>query len=170
MLNGTKSLFHRIVLVSLVLYSLTLAIYFIKFYEPFEPIQGIDNSTNEMFKSWHNYEIKSFLIISILVCIVVSLIILIVYNEIEFYFKPVKEINARLKSKEMTMGGSVSPGGNSYYGYTYRLVFETEEGEEMSFMVLPVNYMTVFQGNIGILKYKKGITDRFVGFDITSIE
>ncbi len=53
---------------------------------------------------------------------------------------------------------------------TYKLTFELENGDEMSFPVDDRHYVTILEGNKGIMKYKEGIVRQYVGFYVTEIE
>jgi hypothetical protein len=177
--NIVKNFLIRLAIMTFILYGVTIPIYFLHFHKPHELLpEKLYNGEadqwaiekNIMYKSWDHDEIVNFCILAFMVCLIVSLIIVIVYSEIEYYIKPVITVEAVLKSKETNGSMAGDPRSGSVPSYRYYLIFETDEGVEMVFPVGPQHYVTLFEGNKGILKYKKGITERFVGFDITAIE
>nr|WP_276575905.1 DUF2500 family protein [Oceanirhabdus seepicola] len=105
-----------------------------------------------------------FSIFSFIICIFVSYIILI-------FITPVTEVNAKLKSKKCDSKINVSlKGGGAYRVNTYKLTFELDNGDEMSFPVYDKHYVTILEGNKGIMKYKKGLVNRYVGFYVKEVE
>jgi hypothetical protein len=165
----------RLGIITLILYSLTIMIYFLYFYKPIEPIsKGTNNSaiinTNEIIMSVNRSNLIFFLVISLMLCFLTSLFISILFNEIVLYFKPTFTVYAKLKSKEAVMSTSGNHRGFSYVGYNYILNFELDDGSELAFQVLPKHYMTILEGNKGIVKYNEAIVKRFIGFDLKEIE
>lgn len=166
--NREKRIFSiRIGILTLILYTFALVIYFMCFYEPFKPFYG---DSNELVKSIEREQVMITLISIFGLCIVVSLVILIIYNEIEFYNKPIITVSARLVSREVAKQIQGDYRGFSNISYAYKLTFKTDSGVDMNFQVSPKHYFTIFEGNKGILKYKQGISRRFIGFDIQEIE
>lgn len=157
----------RIGILTLTLFTLALVIYFMCFYKPFKPVYG---DSNELVKSIEQEQVIITLILIFGLCIIVSLIILIIYNEIEFYNKPIITVSARLVSKELAKQIQGDHRGFSNIGYAYKLTFKTESGVDMDFQVSQKHYFTILEGNKGVLKYKQGISIRFIGFDIQKIE
>ncbi len=140
-----------------------------KFYEPFEP-EPIYGQANELFKSIERENLIFFLILAFLICFLVSMFISLLYDEIVLYSTPIVAVNARLKSKESVMEMHGNHRGFSHVGFNYNLIFEIENGVNINFRVTPKYYMTIIEGNKGILKYKQGVSKRFIGFDIKQIE
>lgn len=174
-----RALFKRGGILTIVLYVITVPVYILCFYKPHDLLpEKLYNGEkdqwaielNEMYKSWNHDEIVHFCLTAFLCCLIVSMLILTVYNEIEFYIKPVITVEARLKSKDTNVSMAGNTRGVSVPRLEYYLTFETVDSVEMIFEVGPEHYMTLFEGNRGILKYKKGMIERFTGFDITAIE
>lgn len=130
------------------------------------PVYG---SVNVYIKSLDRWDIIFFTLVPFEISLVTSIIILLIYAEIELYTKPIISVNATLKSKTAVMKVSGDHKGFSSVGYDYKLTFETDDGTEMVFPVLPMHYMTIIEGNKGVLKYKQGVYTRFVGFDIMEV-
>jgi hypothetical protein len=171
----------RIGIITLISYSATLIIYFKYYYKPlklmdisgFEGEGGFYDSlveTNKLFKTMNREDILFFCIISLFMCLAVSIVISLIHEEIVLYRKPIISVNARLKLKDSVMRMCGDYTGFSAAGYNYNLTFETDDGIEMNFPVIPKQYMIVCEGNKGILKYKQGVFNRFVSFDIKEIE
>jgi len=168
----------RLGVITLTLYILAIAVYFIHFYEPAEylnPRPGYEiineiKELNELCKSMKREEIIFFLVISLLVCFFVSMVISVIYEEIVMYTKPIITVKAKLKSKEADMRIAGSYTGFSAVGFIYSLIFEMDNGEEISFAVVPKYYATIIEGNKGNLKYKQGLYNRFIDFELTEIE
>lgn len=157
----------RVGILTLISYTVTLVIYFSHFYKPFKPIYG---EVNELVKSIERDNMIYTLMLAFLFCFMASLVISIIINEIIIYNKPVITVSARLKLKESAMQMQGDYRGFSYIGYKYNLTFETASGVNINFGVAPKYYMTLIEGNKGILKYKQGTTKRFIGFDIQEIK
>lgn len=85
------------------------------------------------------------------------------------YTTPIIAVKARLKSKGSDMEMYGDHRGFSHVGFNYSLTFEIENGVELNFRVVPKYYMTIIEGNSGILKYKQGVYKRFIGFDVKQI-
>ncbi len=169
-----KLITKKLVAILLVLYSITIGVYFKWFYKPIGRIHSSDTSRvvriNQTLESIDKKMLTSFFIISFLLCFTASILILIVLEEIRLYNAPIIEVNAKLLSKVATT--SISGGsrfGTSYVSSLYKLNFEIENGEKLSFRVSPKNYCIVLEGNKGTLKYKEGRINRFVGFDLKEI-
>lgn len=165
----------RLGVITLILYIVTIAVYFMCFYKPVEylnPIPGYEaiNEINELYKSMKREEIIFVLVISLLFCFLVSMVISIIYEEIIMYTKPIITVKARLKSKEADMRIAGNYTGFSAVGFIYSLIFEMDNEEEISFAVVPKYYATIIEGNKGMLKYKQGTYNRFIGFELTEIE
>lgn len=165
----------RLGVITLILYIVTIVVYFMCFYEPVEylkPIPGFEiiNQANETLKSLKRQEIIFFFVISLLFCFLISMVISFIYEEIIMHTKPIITVKARLKSKEADMRIAGSYTGFSAVGFIYSLIFEMDNGEEISFAVVPKYYATIIEGNKGILKYKQGTYNRFVDFELTEIE
>ncbi|MBU3130352.1 DUF2500 family protein [Clostridium tagluense] len=161
-------------IIILILYSITIIVYFTCFYKPLELLtSNLDMpeiaSVNETLKSISRDDIMFFFIGSFLGVVFTLMIVTLVYEEIVLCTKPIIAVNARLKSKESVMQMSGSYMGFSSVGYKYNLIFETDNEVEMIFVVIPKYYATIIEGNKGILKYKQGRLNRFIGFDLTSI-
>ncbi|MBU3146295.1 DUF2500 family protein [Clostridium sp. CF012] len=159
----------------LILYSITIMVYFTCFYKPLELIaSNLDipeiASANEILKSINRDDIMFFFIFSFLGVVAILLIVTFIYQEIVLCTKPIIAVNARLKSKESVMQMSGDYMGFSSVGYNYKLIFETDNEVEMVFVVVPKYYATIMEGNKGILKYKQGRLNRFIGFDLKSID
>jgi len=165
----------RLGVITLILYIVTIAVYFMCFYEPVEylkPIPGFEiiNQANETLKSLKRQEIIFFFVISLLFCFLVSMIISFIYEEIIMHTKPIITVKAKLKSKEVDMKISGDYTGFSSVGFIYSLTFKLDNEEEISFFVIPKYYATIIEGNKGILKYKQGSFNRFIDFELTEIE
>jgi ABC-type uncharacterized transport system fused permease/ATPase subunit len=165
----------RLGVITLILYIVTIAVYFMCFYKPVEylnPIPGYEaiNEINELYKSMKREEIIFVLVISFLFCFLVSMVISVIYEEIVMYTKPIITVKAKLKSKEVDMKISGNYRGYSSVGFIYSLTFELDNREEISFFVIPKYYATIIEGNKGNLKYKQGSFNRFVDFELTEIE
>jgi hypothetical protein len=89
----------RIGIITLVLYSLTIMIYLMNFYEPFEP-EPIYGHANEIFMSIERDNLMFLLILAFLACFLASMFISLISYEIVLYTTPVIAVNAKLKSKE----------------------------------------------------------------------
>lgn len=160
----------KLVITTLVLYSMTVLIYMIKFYKPFKPVYNYED-LNKTLKSIHIESNIFFFIISFMACIIISIIFLLILQEIQFLTQPIIPVYARLKSKGSTMEARGSHTGSFSVGFSYKLTFELEDGRDISFRVIPKHYAINMEGNKGILKYKqRGAFVRFVDFDIKEIE
>jgi hypothetical protein len=173
-LNSFKIFFTvKKCIIILILYSITIMVYFMYFYKPLELLPAdLDEfaHVNEILKSINHDDLMFFFIGSFLGVIIILIIITIIYEQIVLLTKPIIDVNARLKSKESAMQLSGSHMGSSYIGYNYSLTFETDNGVEMTLAVIPKYYWTIIEGNRGILKYKQGRVNRFICFDLTSID
>jgi hypothetical protein len=144
------------------------------FYKPYELIdEGVYNyiisDTNELLRSMHREDMIFFFRISFFFCLLGSIVISLIYEEIVMYAKPVIIANARLKSKELVTTSNGGYKGISY-GYSYYLTFEIDNGTEIRFPVGIKYYTIILEGNKGILKYRQGAYNRFSSFYITEIE
>ncbi len=162
-------------IVILILYSITIIVYFTCFYKPLELANNdinidIIESSNEIMKSMRRDEIMFFFIFSLLGVILTLMILTIIYDQIVLCTKPVIEVNARLKSKESVIQMNGDHRGFSNIGYSYNLTFEVENEALITFPVYPKYYWTIIEGNRGTLKYKQGKVKVFKGFDFTSID
>ena len=150
-------------------------VYFIWFYKPLELLPSISDfyviaDINEMEKSFHRMSLVFFFLISFLGIIFIVILGSLIYEEIVLFTKPIIAVNARLKSKESVSKLAGSRMGFLYVGYIYSLTFEVDNGDEIDFVVIPKYYMTIIEGNKGNLKYKQGRLNRFICFDLTSID
>ncbi|MGK0467900.1 DUF2500 family protein [Clostridium sp.] len=160
-------------IIILILYSITIIVYFTFFYKPLEllyPNVGIIVNTNKTLKSINRDNIMFFFIFSLLGVVIFLMITTIIYDQILLCTKPIIEVNARLKSKELVMQRSGDYLGFSNIGYTYSLTFEVDNGDLVTFPVYPKYYYTIIERNRGGLKYKQGRVKKFEGFDFTSID
>ena len=168
MLDKIKRIFLlRIVTIASILYPISILVYFIWFHKKFEPIYG---ESNAFMKSMHQSDVVTNLILFFMVCILVSMFVVIAYEELAFYIKPIFSIDAKLMSRESAMQSSGNHTGFSSIGYNYNLTFKDENEVEMSFAVTPMHYAIFFEGNKGILNYKQGVVNRFISFVVTEIE
>lgn len=176
MLNSEKGLFTvKRGIIILVLYSLTLMIYFTCFYKPLELLtSNLDMSIiaegNEILRSINRDNIMFFCMYSFLGVVAIFLLGIFIYEELVLFTKPIIAVKARLKSKDSVIQMSGDYKGFSSVGYTYSLTFEVDNGIEINFIVIPKYYATIIEGNKGLLKYKQGRVKRFVGFNLTSID
>lgn len=139
-------------IIILILYSITIMVYFTCFYKPLELLtSNLDEivHANELLKSINHDKLMFFFIGSFLGAILILMIITIIYEQIVLFTKPIIAVNARLKSKESVMQMSGSHRGSSYIGYDYSLTFEIDNGVEMTFGVMPKYYWTIIEGNRG---------------------
>ncbi|MCB2312972.1 DUF2500 domain-containing protein [Clostridium tagluense] len=168
MKNRIKRIFlSRVVVITSILYSITILVYFVFFYEKFVNIYG---EYTELLKSMYYDEQVNLSIESFAVCLVAAIFIALIYEEIVLYTKPIISVNTRLKSKESVFHSCKNNMGFSSVVYNYTLTFEADNGVELSFIVTPKHYMIIFEGNKGILNYKQGISNSFISFHITAIE
>jgi hypothetical protein len=166
--NRIKRIFLlRVGVITLILFSITILVYFAFFYEKFV---NIYREYNEWLKSMYYEEQVILSISSFAVCLVSAIFIALIYEEIVLYTKPIISVNTRLKSKESVFHSCKNNMGFSSVVYDYTLIFEANNGVELSFIVTPKHYMIIFEGNKGILNYKQGISNRFISFDIKAIE
>lgn len=170
----------RVVIITLILYLLSVAIYLKFYYSPVKTIeipvgQGESSSystlieANQLLKNENRDEVITFLVVSLFISFSISILISLLIEEIVFSLIPVSEAQASLISKETSMKISGDYRGFSAVGYNYVLVFEIDSGEKMKFPVNVKQYAIVCEGNKGVLKYKNGKLNRFVGFEIKSI-
>lgn len=174
--SSDRKLWTRLAVMVSILYSITIGVYFIWFYKPY----GIMYSDNHMavleginhtIKSINRTNMVFFLIFSFLVSVFVSIIILRIHEEVIYYAQSIIEVEARLKLQKAYTRMNISPKfGITTVSTSYKLVFEVGNGNEMIFHVTPKHYVTILEGNKGILKYKEGRINRYIGFDIKEIE
>jgi len=162
-------------IIILILYSITIIVYFTCFYKPLELANNDLNlpliaSGNEIIKSINRDNIMFFFIGSFLGVVLILMITIIIYAQIVLCTKPIIEVNARLKSKESVMQMNGDHRGFSNIGYAYSLTFEVENGALITFHVCPKYYWTIIEGNRGILKYKQGRVKNFKDFYFTSMD
>lgn len=170
MSSKDKVLNHlKIIGSALILYSIIVGIYFKIIYEPFEKVANpeslkrIDELNRSLVDS-HNRSIFAFLVFTLMICYLISY-----YMKIEI--TPITEVQAKLILKEE---GIVVRGrsGAGCIGIlkVYKLTFQLENGEKIGMNVSDSDYMTVLEGNKGIMRYKKGVVNTFEGFYVTEIE
>src|SRR4029079_11841176 len=90
-------------IIILILYTITIMVYFTCFYKPLELLPsnlGEIAHTNEITKSINHDTIVFFLISSFLGVILILMITTIIYEQIVLLTKPIIAVNARLRSKE----------------------------------------------------------------------
>lgn len=157
-----------------VLYSITVVVYFMWIYEPLEYID--DNGTileitrtNEIIKSINQDSKSFFFIAAFLVCLFISIIIVHIYEEIELYNQPIEEVSATLKSKQIytRIGGGRA---GSYVQNSYKLEFESDDDINFIFFVSLEQYFPILEGNKGVLTYKEGRKNKYIGFEIKQIK
>mgnify|MGYP000052303339 CR=1 FL=1 len=132
-----RILLVRIGILTLILYCITVIIYFTCFYEPFKPIYG---PANEMLKAIERENTILHMIFFLLLSMVVSFVIVLIYEEVVLYTKATISVYATLKSKASVLKAYGDNNGFSSYGYNYSLTFITEDGKEMVFQVFPKYY------------------------------
>jgi len=170
----------RIGMITSILYSITIIIYMMFYYNTIKNNWIVDNSfndpliadVNETIKSINRQNIIFFFIFAFIICLAFSIFALIIYEEIVFLTKPIIAVNAKLKIKECEtkIGGRfIDPRVGYSASNAYRLTFETDNGSEIKFPVGPKQYMFICEGNKGILMYKQAACKRFVSFDIQEI-
>jgi len=162
-----RILFKRILIMTIILYVIGLTIYFVGYYEPFQPIYG---ENNEWFKSSRSETMILSFILGLNICIAVSLGLSIIYDEILLYIKPVITVGAKVISKDYFYGMDGNPRGTHSVTSKYKLTFELENGAILRLPVTHCEYMMYFEGNKGILKYKEASLKRFISFELKEIE
>lgn len=160
-------LFKRVLIMTIILYIIGLTIYFVGYYEPFQPIYGVHN---EWYKSSRRESMILSFIVGFSVCLAASLVLSLIYDEILLYVKPVITVSAKVISKDYFYGMEGNPRNTPNVTSMYKLTFELENGAILGLPVTHYEYMMYFEGNKGILKYKEASLNRFIGFELKEIE
>jgi heme/copper-type cytochrome/quinol oxidase subunit 2 len=162
-----RIIFKRVLIMTIILYVIGLTIYFVGYYEPFQPIYG---EYNERFKSSRRESMILSFIVGLNVCFAASLVLSLIYDEILLYIKPVITVSARVISKDYFYGMDGNPRNTPNVTSKYKLTFELENGIELKLPVTPYEYMMYFEANKGVLKYKEASLKRFISFELKEIE
>ncbi|MCT4595643.1 MAG: DUF2500 domain-containing protein [Anaeromicrobium sp.] len=172
--NSKYSSWRSIGVTLSILYIITVLVYW-GIYEPLEYID--DNGTipeitrvNEIIKSINQDSKSFFLIAGFFVCLFISIIIVRIYEEIQLYNQPIEKVSATLKSKEIytRIGGGFRVG--RYMQDSYKLEFKSDDQIKFIFFVSFEQYFPILEGNKGILTYKEGRRNKYIGFEIKQIK
>lgn len=169
MSNKKLEKFMKIWGTTLILYIIVLAVYFLWFHNPQEVLpdpSGVCGfeEVNKFINDSNTRKLIYFMGISFGLCYAAAISIL-------RGAAPVVKVRGKLLSKkfERTMG-IVSRSCNPVMIDLYSLTFQLENGEEKTFEVTENHYMTILEGNKGIVTYKRGIEEIYIGFYITEVE